>query len=168
MGAGAEEPPDDGLTLRPAVRNIVFLWLHFDSTAAAPTALRHTLTFAPRASGEPARLSVLPRMEVLSLMPVAIGPPVYGAGWLAANAVSNDSGHRRQPDVVDGRLYFSGRYAVDFIPLRWQPLKCRRPPARGSVGRNWRNKRAATSSRSLMTRSRRRLAGSALGVPLRA
>jgi hypothetical protein len=132
--AGAAAPPDDPLTLQPAVRNMVFLWLHFDSTAAVPIALRHTLTFEPRASGEPAHLSVLPRMEVLPLEPVVIGPPVHGERWLAANAVSNVSGHRREPDVVNGHLYFSQRYAVDLIQVGSDGLAYRGDP---SHNENW-------------------------------
>jgi hypothetical protein len=132
--AGAAEPLDDSLTLQPAVRNLVFLWLSFDSTAGVPTALRHTLTFEPGAPGEPSPLSVLPRMEVLPLEPVAIGPPVYGDGWLAANAVSNVSGHRREPDVVNGHLYFSERYAVDLIQVGSDGLAYRGDPSRNE---NW-------------------------------
>jgi hypothetical protein len=132
--AGAAEPPADALRLQPAVRNMAFLWLQFDSTAGVPTALRHTLTFEPQPPGEMPRLSVLPRMEVLPLEPVAIGPPVRGDGWLAANAVSNTSGHRREPDVVNGRLHFSERYAVDLIQVGSDGLAYRGDPSRNE---NW-------------------------------
>jgi murein DD-endopeptidase MepM/ murein hydrolase activator NlpD len=47
--------------------------------------------------------------------PLVIQSPVHGAGWLAADAGSNTTGHRRTPTTIDGVPYFAQRYAVDFI-----------------------------------------------------
>jgi hypothetical protein len=49
--------------------------------------------------------------------PVVLGPPLKGAGWLAANALSNTADHRRTVAVVDGQARIAQRYAIDFVQL---------------------------------------------------
>jgi hypothetical protein len=115
--AGAAAPTEDPLVLLPGVRTMAFLELTFDSLEQVPAALSHDLIFQPARADQAPRLSRLPSMDVLPLLPVTIGPPVYGDGWLAANAASNTSRHRRAPLVVNGHLYFAQRYAIDLIQV---------------------------------------------------
>jgi hypothetical protein len=127
---GVAEPTADPLTLQPGARSMAFLWQRFDTLAQVPAALSHVLTFQPPAPDQTPRRSVLPEMPVLAQPPVVIGPPVYGQGWLAVNAASNTSPHRRTPLVLNGHLYFAQRYAIDLIQLANDGTAYRGDPAR--------------------------------------
>jgi murein DD-endopeptidase len=114
---GASAPPEDPLTLLPGARNIAFMALSFESAAQVPSAFSHTLVFRPAQAGQPEGESVLPTMEIAQIEPLVIGTPAYGERWIAANAASNTSIHRRTPLVVHGRTYFAQRYAIDLVQI---------------------------------------------------
>ena len=131
---GAAEPPAEPLRLLPGARNMAFVELTFDAMAQVPAALSHTLLFEPAGADQSPGASRRPRMDVLAQPPVVIGPPVHGDSWLAVNAASNTSVHRRSPLVVNGHLYFAQRYAIDLIQFGADGLPTRGDPARND---NW-------------------------------
>lgn len=106
----------DPAVLTPGGRSVAYLYLKFDQVADVPSSLSHTLTFSAGA-GKPIRLVNTSPMHVLDLAPTVISRPVQGSGWAAANALANDTGHRRTILVVDGHPYSAQRYAIDFVQI---------------------------------------------------
>ncbi len=56
-------------------------------------------------------------MEVSTVPPVILGPPLAGGPWAAVHDPSWPRGHRRVFYTIDGRARLPGRYAIDFIRL---------------------------------------------------
>lgn len=98
-------------------RAIVFLMITTDASNA-PTALRHRLFFKPAAgeSGDKEQIIEGMRIAVQNDKPLVIGSPVRGR-WIAANGLSNDTGHRRSLYPIDGQLFNAQRFATDWVKL---------------------------------------------------
>jgi hypothetical protein len=126
------QPPGDRdlLILQPGVRNVLYLHLRFDQVADVPHALVHRLTFAPASAGAPIREVQTTPMVVETAAPLAIGAPMHGSGWVAANALSNETGHRRTILVVNGHPYSAQRYAIDFVQIDSTGQTLRGDPSR--------------------------------------
>jgi len=92
------------LTIGPGLRAVVFMWLSVD---AAPASLTHRITV----DGGELVSTAIPVGRELAI----IGPPLAGAGWLAANGPSNTSGHRRSLIPVGGRAHIAQRFAIDWV-----------------------------------------------------
>jgi len=98
------------------LRAVVFLWVTLEADAAVPDLLRHRIS--AKVGDYPGELSVpVPKVAVHKGV-AAIGPPLRGSEWLAANGPSNVSGHRRALIPVDGRAHIAQRFAFDFVQLR--------------------------------------------------
>ncbi len=98
-------------------RAIVFLMISTDA-ANAPAALRHRLFFKPTApeSGDKEQLVEGMRVAVRNGAPFVIGSPLRGR-WIAANGLSNDTGHRRSIYAIDGQAQIAQRFATDWVKL---------------------------------------------------
>jgi len=104
------------LNIGAGQRATVYLWVSIAAAVAAPRALQHRLTLR---LGETQRVLITNAGRVaVSGTPRVIGPPLRGAGWLAANGPSNSSGHRRTVISVDGVARIPQRFAIDWIQLR--------------------------------------------------
>lgn len=109
------------LSIEPLQTRLLLFWLPFASQQV-PHHLMHTIGYSlSSASSSPERRSMKAVIEPMPIdykaAPVIIGPPLRGNNWLAANAPSNTSGHRRAFMVVDGQVYFPERFAIDFVQL---------------------------------------------------
>jgi hypothetical protein len=61
---------------------------------------------------------VVAPLKIADAKPLIIGPPVAGAGWVAANGCCNpDITHRGSVQSVNGALYNSQRFAIDWMRL---------------------------------------------------
>lgn len=114
------------------LRAIMFMWLTMDGSASVPATLRHRLTFAMKSatdsSGAPGGDSATGnsvelrgeggQVAVRSGAPLAIGPPLRGGEWLAANGPSNVSLHRRALIPIAGKPCIAQRFAIDWVQLR--------------------------------------------------
>ena len=92
---------------------IVFMSVVFERRSRLPNRLAHRVSTADSA-GEGAVITTHhTELHVL-------GPPVEGAGWLAADGPSNDEDnhHRRGVVIRDGRAVDSRRYAIDWKQMR--------------------------------------------------
>lgn len=111
-----EKPDALGLTIEPGKRRVLFLWLTLPQGAAAPKSLRHRLAFAA-VDGAVQRADDV-RVEVSTQPPVAIGPPLRGGRWLAAEGPGNPHSHHWGSLVaVGGQVTIPQRYAVDWFGL---------------------------------------------------
>lgn len=109
--------------IAPGQRAIVFLWLPLGAGIRPPALLRHRLTFTMSDStvrGSVGGRSILDSVvtPVLGSTQVAtIGAPVSGGDWLAGNGPSNTSDHRRSIVPLDGHVWISQRFAIDFVKI---------------------------------------------------
>lgn len=82
----------------------------------APRRLRHVIHVADAGGTRRSRLEG-PLIDVAGVPPLELQAPLRGAGWLAANALSNEADHRRTIAVVDGQARLAQRFAIDFVQL---------------------------------------------------
>jgi hypothetical protein len=113
---GAQKPAALA-TLSPGESRMLFVWLEFASPAAVPAGLRHYVGYKVQRKALHAGDAPGPPLKIDQSPPLAIGPPLAGDNWFAPNAPSNTSAHRTAHMVFDGTLYFSQRYAVDFVKI---------------------------------------------------
>lgn len=107
---------DEKLKLGPGLRQVVHLWLTFDTPAEAPASIQHRLSF--KVGDYPEVLSSDFAPTVVAKGPAVISPPLRGGEWLAANGPSNTSGHRRALIPTSGGAHIAQRFAIDFVQLR--------------------------------------------------
>lgn len=97
---------NDTRSIQASGTAIVYVWVTLDSTAGAPTSLRHRIT----ANNQTAE-AVIP---VAPLSAIVVGPPLRGADWVANNGPGNSSVHRRALIPVGGRVTIPQRFATDW------------------------------------------------------
>jgi len=114
---GAQPAEGAELTVPPGGFVTVFM----DVEAApgqAPAKLSHRIRVRAASPDAPASRTTVQAGELaIARAPLVLGAPLKGTAWLAANALSNDSDHRRTIAVVDGKARISQRYAIDFVQL---------------------------------------------------
>src|SRR5215469_13722541 len=94
----------------------------FNDAANIPKLLEHRLHLigAPNPGpAKPAPLNyVVAPLKIADAKPLIIGPPLAGPGWVAANGCCNpDITHRGSVQSVNGALYNSQRFAIDWMRL---------------------------------------------------
>lgn len=108
-------PPAFPVAERPTIaggsRANLYLWVKVDK-AHPPASLTHRLTFAR----DTATLMLEGAVTAVDRSPVRIGAPLRGE-WMAANAPSNESGHRRTQLVLNGALTVPQRFGIDFLQV---------------------------------------------------
>lgn len=101
--------PRAGPVLQAGRQTIVYMWL---DTPVPPKSLRHRLTFA---NGKTIEGGEIP---VTSGRGPTMGPPFPPGGlWVAESAPANDSIHRRTLLPINGALWLSQRFAIDWIRI---------------------------------------------------
>jgi len=103
----------------PGERAVVFLWLTVSASEPTPALLRHRLTFAVLDSvgrNTPAVIDSLVT-PVGSENAIVLEPPLRGGDWLAGSGPSNSSDHRRSLVPLNGKLWISQRFAIDWVKV---------------------------------------------------
>lgn len=111
--AAGDKPP---LAIEPGGFAIVY----FDGPpAASGHSFSHRIRIEPGSdtATEDQQLIETGNMHIADTPARVVGPPLQGAGWIAANALSNTADHRRTTVVVDGKARTAQRYAIDFLKL---------------------------------------------------
>jgi hypothetical protein len=100
-------------------RAVIFLWIEEPPGAPAPTILRHRLVFAgdPTAGAEPQSVLQSFPVAVRKAAPIRLAPPFAGGIWLAGDAPANEATHRRGLTAIDGAVYDSQRFAIDWVKV---------------------------------------------------
>ena len=115
--SGLNSPKAMLLNIMPGEQKILFMWLSFASATDIPTKLFHVLYFQTL-NKEYQLIPIKSAPLILKKsQPIIIASPVKGDMWVAGNAPSNTSPHRRAGIVLDGHEYFSQRYAIDFVQI---------------------------------------------------
>lgn len=117
----APQPATDA-TIEPNGGRLFYIELTFKDAASIPKLLEHHLYLigAPNPGpAKPAPLNyVVAPLKIADAKPLIIGPPLAGAGWVAANGCCNpDITHRGSVQSVNGALYDSQRFAIDWMRL---------------------------------------------------
>lgn len=122
----APQPAPDA-TIEPNGARLFYIELTFKDAASVPKLLEHHLYLngAPNPGpAKPAPLNyVIAPLKIADTKPLIIGPPLDGTGWVAANGCCNpDIVHRGSVQSVNGALYDSQRFAIDWMRLDEQGL----------------------------------------------
>jgi hypothetical protein len=102
--------------LSPGTLAVVYLWATMDAADALPNTIRQRLTV--KVGSYPEEITIETAPISVGRGAIAIGAPLRGDHWLAANGPSNSSGHRRALIPIDGHAAIAQRYAIDWVRLR--------------------------------------------------
>jgi len=103
------------LKVAGGMRAVVFLWVPV--TGATPKSIQHRLTIET-GTGDSVRTQTLDGALVsVTADAVAIGPPLRGGPWLAANGPADASGHRRSLIPISGTPAIAQRFAIDWVKI---------------------------------------------------
>lgn len=102
--------------LPPGTMGVVYIWATLDTQEAIPATIRQRLTV--KIGTYPEEQTVVTAPITIGKGAVAIGSPLRGEHWLAANGPSNTSGHRRALIPIDGHAAIAQRFAIDWVKLR--------------------------------------------------
>src|SRR5262245_15414234 len=117
----APQPATDA-TIEPNAARLFYIELTFKDASQIPKLLRHRLHLIGAPNPGPAKPApldyVVAPLKIAADKPMTIGPPLAGAGWVAANGCCNsDIVHRGSVQSVNGALYDSQRFAIDWMRL---------------------------------------------------
>jgi len=117
----APQPATD-VTIEPNGGRLFYIELTFKDTVNVPKLLKHHLYLIGAPNPGPAKPApldyVVAPLKISDAKPLIIGPPLAGAGWVAANGCCNpDITHRGSVQSVNGALYDSQRFAIDWMRL---------------------------------------------------
>ncbi|BBZ01303.1 peptidase M23 [Mycolicibacterium chitae] len=107
--------------LAPGQSAIVWLDVVIDGGAAPPTDITHSVDLnvsKPFPGVVPPRLTqdVAP-VTVSDAKPISIAPPLDGPNWLSANSCCDMTAHRMAVNPMNGQLWMSERFAIDYVQL---------------------------------------------------
>jgi hypothetical protein len=104
--------------LGPSEVGAIWLDLEFPNASTVPATFTHRLTvkIPPGLPIPETVTSTIPQLKVDLQPPVVLGPPLAGDQWVAVGSCC-DGPHRRALQPVDGKLYLSQRFAIDFNRL---------------------------------------------------
>ena len=103
------------LKVAGGMRAVVFLWVPV--SGATPKSIQHRLTIET-GTGDSVRTQTLDGAVVsVTADAVAIGPPLRGGPWLAANGPADASGHRRSLIPISGTPAIAQRFAIDWVKI---------------------------------------------------
>ena len=105
--------------LAPSMTAIVFLHLSFDNADKLPDRLTHRLTLRSTAAppGHQQITETMGPTDVVRRNVVVVGPPLKGSNYLAADSCCDATLHTRAALPIDGQIWLTQRYAVDYEQL---------------------------------------------------
>ena len=108
----------DNNELESSQAGTLYLNAWLKPSEAVPTILVHRISGWKLVTDTPLVVVTGARVRVRSdiVIPV-LGPPARGTGWVCAEACCGRSHHRRTPISINGEIYLSQRYAIDFVQL---------------------------------------------------
>jgi len=117
----APQPVTD-TTIEPNVARLFYIELTFKDQASVPKVLEHRLRLIGAPNPGPAKPApldyVVAPLKLAGDKPLSIAAPLAGAGWVAANGCCNPGiAHRGSVQSVNGALYDSQRFAIDWMRL---------------------------------------------------
>jgi len=113
--------PTPTSVIGPGQAAIIWLDLALDGGAEVPTELTHSVHLQvakpiPGLVGPDVTQEVAP-VTVSTRKPVSISPPLEGPNWLNADGCCDLSAHRSAANAINGKIWVSERYAIDYAQL---------------------------------------------------
>ena len=107
--------------LGPGQSALVWLDVALTGDAEVPTDLTHSIHLSvdkplPGLIGNDVTQDVAP-VRVSTHKPVSISPPLDGPNWLDGDSCCDMTAHRMAVNPINGRLFASERFAVDYVQL---------------------------------------------------
>lgn len=102
-----------GTTLGGSQFGLLFVHVVLPSDAPVPDSLRHVVLADLAVVGEGLEIGSAP-VPVEAFDPPVLGPPLIGAGYVAADGCCDSIRHVRAALPIDGRLHLAQRYAIDW------------------------------------------------------
>jgi murein DD-endopeptidase len=113
---GMNVPAAERAKLAGGTRAVVWFWVPVDRNAPPPAV--HHRVFVETGTGDSARTQELDGPSIpVSGESAAVGPPLRGGVWLAANGPAQATGHRRGLIPVGGVPSIAQRFAIDYVKL---------------------------------------------------
>jgi murein DD-endopeptidase len=120
MSSDSRVGAEDTRMIDPGGRNTVFVWIELPVNTTVPTILRHRMIFSSMPKGavkaSDATIEDFPLPVSQDSTPI-LSPPFSGGVWLAGDGPANNSNHRRSILAIDGHVYSSERFAVDWVKV---------------------------------------------------
>jgi hypothetical protein len=114
--------PVEGASLPPNESRLLYISAVFDTKADIPDALEHRIEV--KGADNPGATKPTPLSYKAGYLPLSkdsppvFSPPLAGQGWIAINGCCGlGHPHRESVQSVNGKLYNSQRFAVDFMRL---------------------------------------------------
>jgi Peptidase family M23 len=101
--------------IAPGESVIAYMWINLANDARLPGRLQHV--FAVKKRGEDAERELNAATTTVLNKETEIASPLRGKNWVAGNAPSNTSAHRRTFIVIDGTPHIAQRYAIDWVQI---------------------------------------------------
>ena len=113
--------PEPTNVLGPGQTAIIWLDVVVDGGSPVPTDITHSVhltvaTPVPGLVGSDVTQDIAP-VTVSTHKPVSISPPLDGPNWLNANGCCAMTAHRMAANPINGKLWFSERFAIDYVQL---------------------------------------------------
>jgi hypothetical protein len=109
------KPNDPGL--KPGETGVFFIFTEWLPDQGDPDNFDTAITIEQHGERSGSGTIQAPAIELDQDDPIVIQTPLHGKNWLAANAPSNTSAHRRAMLPVNGQPHIGQRYAIDWIQL---------------------------------------------------
>jgi hypothetical protein len=109
------KPNDPGL--KPGETGVFFIFTEWLPDQGDPDNFNTAITIEQHGERSGSGTIQAPTIELNQDDPIVIQTPLRGKNWLAANAPSNTSAHRRAMLPVNGQPHIGQRYAIDWIQL---------------------------------------------------
>lgn len=108
-------PFEPSVTVSPSAVAVVWLEIPMADRASLPAAVAHVVTVqVPPGMPVPQSITMTSDVTPVDLRdPVVIGAPLMGPNWAAIGSCC-DGPHRRAFQPIDGHLWLSQRFAIDF------------------------------------------------------
>ena len=108
-------------TLGSAQTALVWIDIALDDAAAVPTGISHALAVSVAQPQPPlteaAMTETVAPTTVDGRKPVTVSPPLRGDNWVDGNGCCDLTPHRLAVSPLNGQLWASERYAIDFVQL---------------------------------------------------
>jgi hypothetical protein len=116
-GAVTPLPPNDNkvFDIAGGERIIDYIWIELPAKIPVPTQLSHALTLLR--ADKKVTLTVSAAVIPVATEIRTIHSPLRGNNWVAANAPSNKSIHRRTAVALNGTTYLPERFAIDWLQI---------------------------------------------------
>lgn len=102
----------------PGETKTVFIWIPFEKITDIPKKLTHHITIDSTFQNKKYSFNMGSySIRVNKSFPIIVDSPLRGKNWLAGNAPSNMSDHRRTSMILNGKPYYAQRYAIDFVQM---------------------------------------------------